>query len=88
MNVPHVGYSHCLFGLKTYLCVCEATAANFALKTVYRYAWIFLLFSLLLFKRCPSKTCTHFLGLLRFNKRVELVGVLVLQGIINTGNPR
>lgn len=29
-----------------------------------------------------------FLGLLRFNTRVELVSVLVLQNIINIGNPR
>lgn len=39
-------------------------------------------------KDALQKLVHIFLGLLRFNKRVELVGVLVLQGIINTGNPR
>lgn len=74
MNAPHVGYSHCLFGMKTYLCVCEEPIW-LRKQVIYILGDIYAL----------QKHVHIFLDLLRFNKRLELVSAL-RQDIINTGN--
>lgn len=75
MNAPHVGYSHCLLGMKTYLCVCEEPIW-LRKQVIYNLVDIYAL----------QKHVHIFLGLLGFNKRLELVGALILQDIINTEN--